>query len=233
METRDIMTTPVITVEPNTTLHEVVNLLLTHRIGGVPVVEHGQVVGVVGKGDLLHRHEIGTDGEADQRTWWQRLTQSDPAPAAYVRSHGVHVRDVMSRDVVSVEEGATLSEVAALFEDRRIRRLPVLRTGQLIGLVTRADLIRALASTEGSPLAQHLAPSDEAIRLRLTEELGRQSWWSDNWSNVLVQDGVVRYVGLVHSEADRQAARIAAENIPGVRGIEDRRILQEEWQPML
>ena len=233
MKAKDIMTAPVITVTPDTALSQVLALLLEHRISGVLVVDAGQVVGVVGDGDLLHRYEIGTDNWADYRTWWQRLTQSDPAPVAYVKSHGGHVRDVMDSNVVCVQEDAPLTQLAAILEQRHIRRVPVLRGTQLVGLVTRADLVRALAA-HAPVLVQPPAPTDdEAIRLRLLEELGVQPWWSGDWSSVSVHHGVVSFVGVVQCEADKTAARIAAENIPGVCGVEDRRMQFGDWQPML
>src|SRR5438876_9460659 len=224
MKAKEIMTAPVITVTPDTGLQDIVALLLEHRISGVLVVDEGRVVGVVGDGDLLHRHEIGTDGWVVYRTWWQRLTQTDPAPVAYVKSHGGHAKDVMNHEVVSVPEDAPVARIAAIFEARHIRRVPVLRDGQLAGLVTRADLVRALAARTARRAPSPQRMDDEAIRVRLLEELGRQSWWSGNWSNVFVHHGVVSYVGAFQRKADKQAARIAAENIPGVRGVEDRRM---------
>ena len=232
MKASDVMTTPVISVDPDTCLHEIVEILLAHRISGVLVVEGGQVVGTVGDGDLLHRHEIGTDQWADYRTWWQRLTQSSPAPGAYVRSHGGRARDVMNRDVVTVSADEPLGRIAVLFEARHVRRLPVLRDGQLAGLVTRADLVRALASSTAAAPAADLKQGDEEIRVCLLDELGRQPWWSGTWSNVFVHEGIVSYVGVVQRPADREAARIAAENIPGVHGVEDRRMQYGDWQPM-
>ncbi|MGO4395138.1 CBS domain-containing protein [Variovorax sp. M-6] len=232
MKASDVMTAPVISVDPDTSLHEIVETLLAHRISGVLVVEGGQVVGTVGDGDLLHRHEIGTDQWADYRTWWQRLTQSSPAPGAYVRSHGGRARDVMNRDVVTVSADEPLGRIAVRFEARHIRRIPVLRDGQLVGLVTRADLVRALANSTATARAADPKQGDEEIRNRLLDELSRQTWWSGTWSNVFVHEGIVSYVGVVQRPADRDAARIAAENIPGVHGVEDRRMQYGDWQPM-
>ncbi len=230
MNAKDIMTSPVITVTPDTSLHDVVEILLRNRISGVPVIDEGRVVGVVGGGDLLHRHEIGTDIWTGYRNWWQRLTRSESA--AYVKSHGGRVRDVMNREVVSVPEDTPLAELATLFEKRHIRRVPVLRGDQLVGVVTRADLVRTLATNTAPAVDPRPQTDDEAIRNRLIEELGNQPWWTGNWSSVFVRNGVVSYVGVVQNEADRQAARIAAENIPGVRGVDDRRMLYGDWQPM-
>jgi len=234
MTASDIMTTPVITVSPQTSLHEVVDILLKRRISGVLVMDGDEVAGVVGDGDLLHRHEIGTDHWAEYRTWWQRLTRLDPASTAYVKTHGGHARDVMNTDVVSVTVDTPLAQIAVLFESRHIRRIPVLKDGHLKGIVTRADLMRALATSDGFAVASvnvSVSVDDDVIRKRLIAELSAQPWWSATWSNVDVNDGVVSYVGVVQRRADRDAARIAAENIPGVRGVEDRRMVYGEWQP--
>lgn len=233
MKAKEIMTAPVISVTPDTSLQQIVAILLAHRISGVLVIEEGKVVGVVGHNDLLRRYEIGTDGASGDRSWWQRLTQADPAPVAYVKSHGGHARDVMSRDVASVSEDAPLAQLAAIFEMRHIRRVPVLRAGQVVGLITRADLVRALAASTAATAPAPACTDDEAIRVRLVQELDKQSWWSGDWSNVFVHQGVVSYVGVFQREADKDAARIAAENIPGVRGVEDRRMQFGDWQPML
>lgn len=230
MQARDVMTPQVMSVAPDTVLSTVVDLLLTHRISGVPVVEHGRVLGFVGVGELVCRHEIGTDDPSDARSWWQRLLLGDPSAASYVRSHGTHARDVMTREVASVSEDAPLSELARIFAQRQIRRVPVLRDGCMVGLVTRADLVRALAQQQ-PPATPAL--DDAQIGERLQRELARQSWWNGTWSAFHVVDGVVHFVGYVERQTDKEAARIAAENIPGVRAVRDVRGLAAELQPML
>jgi CBS domain-containing protein len=232
MNAKDIMTSPVITITPDTLVHETAELLLERRISGVPVVTDGAVVGMVNEGDLLQRHEIGTDGEAPERSWWQRLIERDRFPAEYVKSHARRARDIMSRHVVSVTEDTPARQLASIFTARHIRRIPVLRDQRLVGIVTRADLIRALALTTRDIEAPR-AQSDEAIRARLLRELERQRWWRPEWSALYVQDGVVHYRGLIHSDDERQAARVAAENVPGVRGVEDDRMTGIAWQPMI
>lgn len=230
MQASDVMTRTVISVEPDTELREVVDILLKHRISGVPVVDNEKVLGFVGVGDLLHRHEIGTDRTPDERRWWQRLLQADAGPAAYVRSHGGHARDVMNRQVACVEEDTPLSRLATIFEERGIRRVPVLREGRMVGLVTRADLVRALATMCASAPAPGEPLDDKEIRTRLLAELAGQSWWSGTWCEVFVEQGVVHFVGFVQRESQKEAARIAAENTPGVRGVQDERRLESELQ---
>lgn len=232
MQAKDIMTAPVVTITPYTPVHEVAALLRDRRIGGVPVLEGGQVVGLVSEGDLLHRHEIGTDHLVTRRPWWTRLFKADRLPADYVKSHGGRARDIMTRQVISVSEDTPVDRLAELFEVRRIGRVPVLRGHRLIGIVCRADLVEAIARQPTSDEAPGVQ-TDEAIRARLLAELQQQPWWRSNWSNVFVTDGVVSYRGLVEGEDQRRAARVAAENVPGVRRVEDDRVQTAAWQPMM
>jgi CBS domain-containing protein len=221
MRAKDIMTRAVVTITPETTIREIAAILLERRFSGLPVVADGRVVAIVSEGDLLRRHEIGSDRPAPRGSWWMRLFHGDGAPAEYVRSHAVHAADVMTRDVASVAEDESIGAVAALLCQRRIKRVPVLGEGKLVGIVTRADLVRAFAA---GPDTAHGPPlDDDAIRARLLLELGTQSWWRSD-SNVLVTDGVVRFFGVVENELEKQAARVAAENIPGVRRVDDDRV---------
>jgi CBS domain-containing protein len=230
MQAKDIMSANVITISPDTHVGEIVRILLGHHISGLPVVDQGRVVGMVGEGELLHRHEIGTEGERP-KTWWERLLGSEPGSAIYVRSHGVRAGDIMNRDVTSVDADASLAEVASIFEAREVRRLPVMLREQLVGIVTRADLVSALAAANDNP-PETRTQSDEAIRLRLQAELEKQSWWPSKWCSVQVSNGFVRYTGISDSDIDRQAARVAAENVPGVRGVQDDRLQFTDLQPM-
>jgi len=230
MKAEDIMTSPVITAEPDTPVVEIAVLLRNRRISGVPVTARGKVVGIVSEGDLLRRHEIGTD-RVDAR-WWQRLLDGDQAPAAYVRSHARRAVDIMSRPVISVAADTPLAEVVALFEARRIRRVPVLRDEKLIGIVSRADLVQVLAARARRAAARREA-SDDTIRQRLLSELAGQPWWQRNASNVVVTNGIVHYWGLLDSEEERSAARVAAENVPGVRRVEDHRFRYNSLPSML
>lgn len=227
MIAKDLMTAPVVTVAPDTTVREIAALLLERRISAVPVVENERVVGLVSEGDLLHRHEIGAGRDRPAGAWWLRLIRGDPSPAEYVKSHGAHARDVMTRDVISVVEDTPAAEVAAILETHRIKRVPVLRGERLVGIVSRANLIQGLAvaaSTTKTPRVE----TDAGIRRQLLAELERQSWWQRSVSNVIVTDGIVHYWGLVDSDGDRDAARVAAENVPGVRGVQDHRARYSE-----
>jgi CBS domain-containing protein len=232
MNAIDVMTAPVITVSPYTAVRDIVAILIDKRISGVPVVENGEVVGMVGEGDLVHRHEIGTDDGLPYRTWWQRLAGSDPAPDAYVKSHGGRARDIMSHELAPIAQDTPVARIASIFEARHIRRLPVLHGTRLVGIVTRTDLVRALAANtrDVGPSTVH---TDESIRARLVAELEKQPWWQAKWCAVFVTDGIVRYRGVYERESDRRAARVAAENVAGVRAVEDDRVSSADWQPMV
>jgi CBS domain-containing protein len=232
MKAKDIMTTPVITVGPDTPVSEIAALLFERRISALPVVEDGRLVGVVSEADLLHRHEIGTDRSAQSGSWWLRLFSADRSIEEYIKSHARKARDVMTREVVSVAPDAAAAEIATLLETRGIKRLPVVDDGKLAGIVSRADLVRVLAEAPQAA-ARVTPPSDTAIRGRLLAELQRQAWWRRGISTLQVIDGVVTYRGTVESAQERDAARVAAENIPGVRGVEDFRPLMRDLPSMV
>ena len=233
MKASDIMKSPVITAAPHTPVREIAALLLKHRISAVPIIEEDRLVGLVSEGDLLRRHEIGTD-RADRGTpWWLWLLGTDRSIGEYVKSHARYARDVMTREVVSVAPDTPLAEIATLLETHGIKRVPVLRGGRLVGIVSRANLIQALATTPDSTCrTPRRSSGDEAIRMRLMAELERQLWWRRGSSSVIVAEGVVHYWGLISADDETTAARVAAENIAGVRGVEDHRRLMYDIPSM-
>jgi predicted transcriptional regulator len=163
--------------------------------------------------------ETGTER---QRSRWSELFSANSRLAEeYIKSHARRVEDIMTREVVSVEELASLGEIAELMETKRIKRVPVVHNGKIVGIVSRADLLQVLASG-GTTTADE--DSDRLIRERLLAELHKQEWANPAESNVVVSDGVVHFWGTVGSQEERTALRVVAENIPGVRGIEDHTI---------
>src|SRR6516165_8507597 len=217
MRARDVMVRAVATTTPETTGEKGARLMINLRISGVPVLDrNGQLAGIVTEGDLLRRAETGTER---QRSRWSRWFSANSRLAAeYIKSHARRVEDVMTREVVSVGELASLDEIAELMETKRIKRVPVVQDGKIVGIVSRADLLQVLASGGAASANED---SDRLIRERLLAELRTQQWASPVESNVVVSDGVVHFWGTVGSDEERKALRIAAENIPGVRGIED------------
>ncbi len=222
MKASDIMTSEVITVGPDTAVRHIAALLFMHRISAVPVVGDGELVGIVSEADLLHRHEIGTEGGARSGSRWLQLLSADSSVSDYVKSHATRARDIMTADVVTVAPSTPLAEVATLLERRHVKRVPVVEGRRLVGIVSRSDLIEALAAKGRQITAGDTG--DGAIRARLVADLDKQPWWHSAPSNVTVTDGVVRYFGTVEGDEQRRAARIAAENVPGVRRVEDHRI---------
>jgi CBS domain-containing protein len=222
MKAQDIMTTKVITVRPDTRVGEVAKLLYERHISAVPVTEKGKLVGIVSEADLLRRHEIGTDCALRGEPWWLAIFRRDSSAGAYVRTHAVRVRDIMTREVVTANRETSLAGIADLLEKHRVKRVPVVDAGRVCGILSRSDLIRALSAAAPAAV-RGTAPNDEEIREALLAELGRQPWWRADLSSVGVERGVVTYRGLMGSLDERDAARVAAEGIRGVRGVHDER----------
>lgn len=232
MNAREVMTRKVITVTSGTLVRDVARLLLERRISAVPVVDGERLVGMISEADLLHRYEIGTDCASGNDPWWIRLFSAERSPQEYVKSHARHARDVMTVDVASVTPDTPLAEIATLLEKRRIKRLPVVEEGHVVGIVSRADLVRALAAA-GNAAATAGQPADAAIRERLLAELHRQTWWRTELASVTVEQGVVTYRGVIQWENERAAARVAAETIPGVRNVVDLRMAYRDLPSMV
>ena len=222
MNAKDIMTAPVVTVSPDTRLAQVAALLSEHRISGVPVLRRGRVAGIVSECDLLRHREIGASRGHAKAPWWACMFPEIPDAGEYVREHGVRAGDVMSAPVITIRADTPAARIPALLEKRRIRRVPVVDGASLVGIVTRADLVRALPLAARDEELQSWQ-SDGTIRSRLLEELDGQPWWREP-SGVEVTRGVVRFWGVFDGEEAKRAAHVAAENIPGVRGIEDDRV---------
>jgi len=217
MRARDVMVRAVVTTSSDTTVEELARLMINLRISGVPVADRdGRLVGIVTEGDLLHRVETGT--ERHRPRWSEPFSSSSRLAAAYIKSHARRVADIMTREVFSVEELATLGEIADLLETKHIKRVPVVHDGKIVGIISRADLLKVLAS--GGAKTAH-EEQDRTIRAQLLAELREQKWADASEGRVVVSDGVVHLWGIVGSEDERRALRIAAENTPGVRGIED------------
>jgi CBS domain-containing protein len=217
LQVSDVMTVDVVSVTPDTAVDAIAKLMVEKRISGVPVLDaERRVIGMVSEGDLIRRGETDT---AHRRSWWlQLLSPNSELAGEYVKAHGRRAEHVMSRKVVSVAETASLREVADLLERHAIKRVPVLRDGRLVGIVSRANLLQALASAGTTASA---ARGDEAIREVLLAELRKQKWAQASPGNVIVVDGVVHLWGNVLSEQERAALGVAAENVAGVRGVED------------
>ena len=227
MLARDIMTPDVITATPDTTLPDLVQLMLERRISAVPILDAGALVGIVSEGDLLRRPELGT--AAPRPRWLLLVAGAARDAASYVRTHGRTAAEIMTRTIVSIAEDTPVEEVAAAMERHRIKRLPVLRAGKLVGIVTRADLLRALALRLAPPPGEN----DAQIRAALLAEIAAQPWAPSGGDfSAIVGDGTVHLWGSATSEAQRQALVAAAQATPGARAVEDHLTIRHPVDPM-
>jgi CBS domain-containing protein len=217
MHAADVMTPDVICATPETPVSELIRLMLDNRISALPVVEDGRIVGIVSEGDLLRRVETGTEPHPSR--WLELVTSSSRLAADYTKTHGRKAAEVMTREVITVSEFTPIDEIAHLLEARRIKRVPVVRDGRLVGIVSRRNLLQALGSRLS---AQPVAADDRTIRDAFYGELRRQAWADSPSSiNAVVSNGVVHLWGIPLDDEQRQAMVVAAENIPGVRAVED------------
>src|SRR5262245_17532712 len=217
MRARDVMMSPVITVTPDSSVKEVAQVFVNRRISGVPVVDDkGNLVGIVTEGDLLRRSEAGT--ERKRSSWLLLFTGNETLAAEYVRAHSRKVADIMTRNVITATPDTPLPEIASLLEKNSIKRVPIMSKGQLVGLVTRANLIQTVATARDD---LEIPLSDITIRNQLLSHLAAQPWAHTSLLNVTVNGGVVDLWGLANSEAERKAIRVAAETASGVRAVND------------
>lgn len=219
MQAKHIMTRDVVTVSADTSVGAAARLMTERRISALPVVDAaGRLEGIVSEGDLAFRVETGTERP---RSWWLSLVSSaDDRAADFVKAHGRSVADVMTRDVVTVDEAAPLADIARILEERHIKRVPVLEDGRLAGIVSRADLVRALASAS-DPIGPTPSPDDETLREQVDTALRAAGWAGSFPVGVSVSDGVVHLWGFADSETRRTAIRVLVEEIPGVRRVEN------------
>ncbi len=217
MNAADIMTPDVICAAPDTPLSELTGLMLKHHVGALPIVEGGRIVGIVSESDLLHRVEAVAEPRPSR--WLQLMTSTDRLANDYTRSHGRKAGEIMTHDVVTVTDATPIAEIAHLLETRGIKRVPVTRDGRLVGIVSRRNLLQAMATSLSAP---PVAADDRTIRDAFYAELRRQPWAvSAGAISAVVAEGVVHLWGIAPDTAVQQAIMVVAENIPGVREVED------------
>ena len=215
---RDIMQTELATVPPAMRATELARMFADRGVSTVAVVDAlGALQGIVTESDIIRR--LADADEHPPRGWLTRfLDGSDAQAIRYARSHAVTAGELMSRQVVTVQPGESAAHIAHLMEQHKIRRVLVTEGGRLLGLVSRADLVRALVDTMTDPSGEH---SDEEIRRALLAEMKREPWSSRLNTAVSVRDGVVEFSGFHHSDATSRALRVLAGNVPGVRNVVD------------
>jgi CBS-domain-containing membrane protein len=215
MRAHQIMTRSVITIAPDATILEAANTMLRHHVSGLPVIDAaGRLVGIVSEGDFIRRNEIGTQRK---RGRWLKALLGDSA-VDYVRERGRRVSDVMASDPITVTEDATLEEIVSAMESNDVKRLPVMKDDKLVGIVSRANLMQAVAS-----LAREIpdpTADDDHIRSRVIAAIDKNDW-SPFGLNVIVRDGIIHLSGVITDERSRQAAIVAAQNVAGVHKVHD------------
>jgi CBS domain-containing protein len=225
MRAQDVMTSPPITVTPETPVLEIAALLVDRGISAVPVVDaSGRAIGIVSEGDLLRRCEIGTERQRSQ--WLELLLDRSMQAADFSKAYGLFARDVMTREVISVSPDTDLGEIARILEQRRIKRVPVVQDGVPVGIVSRANLLRGLVATARDATASG-GGDDLDLRTAIENRLRDEPWIDLSRLNIVVSEGVVHLWGIVRSEEQRRALKIAAESISGVRAVEDH--LSPDW----
>ena len=226
MKAGDVMTRDVISVEPDSSILHAIRLMLEKRISGLPVVtSKGTLVGIVTEGDFLRRLETGTQRERPR--WLEFLLGPGRLSEEYAHSHGRKVQEVMTTDVRTIVETTSLREAIEMMEKYGIKRLLVLRGSQLVGIVTRANLMRALAGLARAPTPE--ARHDGDIRQSILAEMDKQTWAPPAGVNVAVQNGVVEFSGVIMDGRQRAALKVLAENISGVTNVVDRLVLVEPF----
>lgn len=218
MQVQDVMTQYVISVAPDDTIAHAIRMMLQEHISGLPVIDaSAQLVGVVTEGDLLRRAETGTCRKRPR--WLAFLTSPGRMAEEYMHTHGRKVSDVMTADPITVTEETSLTETVALMESHQVKRLPVMRDDKVVGIVSRANLLHALASLAGGEKLG--SADDKTIREKILAELYREKWAPMSMLNIIVRKGVVDLWGNITDERERQALIVAAENVPGVKRVND------------
>ena len=220
MNANDVMTRDVITIGPDATVLQAARVMLQHRISGLPVLDSGgNLVGVVSEGDFLRRRETKT--EKRRSRWLEFLMGPGKIAEEYTHTHGSRVDEVMTRDVRTVDENAPLEDIIELMEKHRIKRVPVMSGATLVGIVTRSNLMRAMVSMARVTPAPQSPKDDGALRAQILADLDKQNWAPGASLDVVVRDGVVELFGVITDDRQRQALKVACENIPGVQAVKD------------
>jgi CBS-domain-containing membrane protein len=222
----DVMTRNVISIAPDATVEDAVHLMLSRHISGLFVVDKtGGLAGVLTEGDLLRRDELGTQRN---RPWWLRLLASPATQAAdFTHANGRHVRDVMTPDVLAIAQDAPLEDVVAIMEKNRIKRLPVTKDNRVVGVVSRADLLRALIGRVRT--SEPVTTDDRALRTAILDGLQAQPWAPMTTLNVTVADGVADVWGTIINEEERHAIHVVVENTAGVKAVHDHLVYIEPY----
>jgi CBS domain-containing protein len=218
MKARDIMTRDVVTASPDTSVRDIAALMAEKHISGLPVLSHdGKIIGMVSETDLLHRAELGTERDEHKRKWWLDF---NALAREYAKAHGVKAQIVMSRYVVAVHDDAELRDVADILDRHRIKRVPVVQRGRLVGIITRGDLVRALSQVQSAKGVKKT--TDGTLHKMLHDRIRTQPWIDENYIGVSVNDGVVELWGFVETADQHSALCALVEGTDGVKRVDDK-----------
>ena len=224
MKASDVMVSNVITVGPEATVQDVAEIMHANRISAVPVVRSdGELVGIISEADLMRRSETGTARRPSRLR--ALMNGSELLATEFVKANGHRVADVMTPEVIVATADTSLHDIAAMLEKNGIKRVPIVRNRKLIGIVSRANLVQALATVR-KEVRGATATSDSMIREDVMARLGSEPWTKASRLNVIVHDGTVELWGVVRSHAEKRAVRVAVEQTPGVRAVNDNLIVQ-------
>ncbi|MBI4011975.1 MAG: CBS domain-containing protein [Candidatus Rokubacteria bacterium] len=220
MRVYEIMTRDVITVRPETPIQEAAELMVTCGVSGLPVVDdHGAVVGILSEGDLIVRQK-----PRERLPWWRSFFDDGERLAReYRKAMGTTAAEVMTRSVICVSPDLPIEAAAVILDERRIRRLPVVRDGRLVGIVSRGDLVKTLAATPSAPPASR---SDAELLDAMKERMAREPWASKLGIVPQVEHGVLALWGLVETESEKAALETMARTVPGARGVESHLVVK-------
>jgi CBS domain-containing protein len=225
MKVSQVMTKHVISIQPEATIVQAIKLILNNRLSGLPVIDRrGRLVGIITEGDFLHRREIST--ELKRNVWLDAFFGPEQSAHDYVRAHGIKVAELMTRQPITVDEDTSLDRVVHLMERHRIKRLPVVRKGKVVGIISRANLMRALASIHRS--TYKTSRNDQEIRKRIVADIDKQNWAYGADIMVLVRDGIVDLCGTLSDPSQRAALKGLVREKSGVRKLYDHLRLKDE-----
>jgi CBS domain-containing protein len=218
MKAADVMTSPVISVTPQTRTRDAIELMLTHHLSGLPVLnQEGKLVGIVSEGDFVRRSELGT--EKHRSRFIAFILGPGRGAHDYAKSHARFIQGVMTEEVIAVTEDASLEEIVSLMEKHAIKRVPVMRGEDVVGMLSRSDLLRALVTASRR---RDEAVDDAAIKERILAEFAREEWAPSSCIGVEVKEGTVEITGTIFDARQRLALKVAVENTPGVKAVHDK-----------
>jgi CBS-domain-containing membrane protein len=218
MKAKDIMTRDVVTVVPQSSVHEVAALLVKHRISGIPVTApDGRLLGLVSEGDLVERAEVDADPKG--KWWLEGFSDTEALANRYARAHGTTAAAVMTRRIATVGPDADLADVAHILQAHHIKRVPVVQDGKLLGIITRSDIVRAVS--DAARPADSTKRTDGDLQRAILERLREERWLDASYINLIVDKGRVTVAGLIGSNEERRALCSLVEEVAGPGSVID------------